>query len=73
MTDELITNISKYRYSAIDPNKIHYDIICNGFNMRAVIIDVLRENLSRVDNEHNDKIAEAIKEAFAIKMGLKEE
>lgn len=52
------------------------DIIVNGFSIKKVIIDVLNNHVDCDEifatDERLDAIAEEIKEAFSVKMGLKQ-
>ncbi len=46
------------------------NIICNGFNMKKVILDVLND--PKHDCSTNKELAEDIQEAFTVKLGLKQ-
>lgn len=59
-----------------DSSKIPMDIVCNGFKMKDLIIEVLNKhntgyNMDLCDDKIN-KIAEEITDAFAIKLRLKQ-
>jgi hypothetical protein len=55
----------------IDFSKIPFDIVCNGFSIKDIVTGVLRDNLG-VHDDAIEKIAEEIKEAFAVKLRLKQ-
>jgi hypothetical protein len=57
-----------------DSSKVPMDIICNGFSIKQTIIDVLNpyEGINYLDEERIEKISEEIKEAFAVKLRLKQ-
>ena len=57
-----------------DSSKITMDVICNGFSIKQVIVDVLNpyEGINYLDEERIEKIAEEIKEVFAVKLRLKQ-
>ena len=57
-----------------DSSKMPMDIVCNGFSIKQVIVDVLNpyEGINYLDEERIEKIAEEIKEAFAVKLRLKQ-
>jgi len=56
-----------------DSSKIHTDIICNDFSMKDVIVEILnRHHNGYVTQQYVEEIAEDIKEAFAIKLRLKQ-
>ncbi len=62
--------------SNFDSLKIPMDIICNGFSIKETIIEVLQKynNGYQIDLSDNylDEIAEDMKEAFAVKLKLKQ-
>ena len=70
-------NVAQTIVSFCDASKIPTDIICNGFSIKETIIEVLKESclyaLTQEDRNYEiEEIAEAIKEAFAIKLKLKQ-
>lgn len=64
------------KFTFFDSSKLPMDIICNGFSMKAVIVNVLDKYNTgyRMDltEQELDDIAEHIKEAFAIHLRLKQ-
>ena len=69
--------MTKTTWTSINPNDFKCDIVCNGFSMKAVILDVLKHPrwpifYKDVTNQDLDDLAEDLKEAFAIKLRLKE-
>ena len=80
MTDDKILqweNKSPSWSSAItifDPNKFPTDIIVNGFSIKDTIFNFLKEYDKKMhwSQEELMEISEKIKEAFAIKMRLKQ-
>ncbi len=57
-----------------DSSKIPMDIICNGFSIKETILDVLKkyDKERYLDDCDINELAEDIKEAFAIKLRLKQ-
>lgn len=61
----------------VDPSKIPFNIICNGFRMIDVIAQVLNDNTyidcgNSVISGDIEEVAKKIQDAFAVKMGLKQ-
>lgn len=66
-------NIAQTLVSFCDASKIPTDIICNGFSMKEVIVEILnRHHDGYVTQKYVEEIAEDIKEAFAVKLGFKQ-
>jgi hypothetical protein len=59
-----------------DMSKIKTNIVCNGFSMRDVILDVLMEHEQMdwfhrcISNQDIENLADVIQEALKIKLGL---
>ena len=51
----------------VDPSKFRTNIVCNDFNMREVILEILKgwKGVGTMDD-----LADDIQEAFKIKLGL---
>ena len=66
-------NIAQTLVSYCDGSNFPTDIICNGFSMKDVIVEILnRHHNGYVTQKYVEEIAEDIKEAFAIKLRLKQ-
>lgn len=57
-----------------DYSKIPMNIVCNGFSMKDVILEVLMKKEKKMvwDNDELIGIAEAITDAFTVKLRLKQ-
>ena len=70
------SNPSEQQFTFFDSSKLPMDIICNGFSMKSVIVNVLDKYNTgyRMDltEQELDDIAEHIKESFAIHLRLKQ-
>ncbi len=57
-----------------DSSKIPMDIVCNGFSMKKVILEILEDYQynRNLESDYIDQLAEDIKDAFAVKLGIKQ-
>lgn len=66
---EAWTSPQSQKFTLLDASKLPMDIVCNGFKMKDVIIDVLNRYNTGCNHE---EIADEISDAFAIKLRLKQ-
>lgn len=61
-------------YTLVNPSKFPINIVCNGFVMKDVILDVLKkyEKERLLDDCDIEELATEIQEAFAVKLGIKQ-
>lgn len=76
MSKFIISN-NEYGYELVDASKLPIDIVVNGFSIKETILEVLREYEIKDEIRFlacwtSEQLAEDIKEAFAVKLNLRQ-